>query len=419
MDINPEKIYAPAEAIFSESGHRLKFSDLFKLSLRVFKVRPLRTFLTILGISLGIGTVLFLVSLGYGLQYILIGKLAATEDSLISLDAFYPSESGLNIDSKKIEQIISVPEAEEVSPVAEFPGEVKIDHLSGFLITKTINPNYFRLSGLKPDLGSIFTENENSVVISNTALRLLNMKEGEESLNQKISITVTYQDENEGNLQIVPIVEPLAIKGIVMDDMQPPFVFIPSGVVPAKPPFYQHIFVKARGIDNVEPLKDKLLGDGFLISARIDLVNQAKKIMTAITIMLGIFGVAALVISAIGMFNTMIIGFLERIFEIGIMKSLGASVSDIRNLFLMESLIMGLLGGLGGITAGVMGGEIFNLGLNFLASRLGGKPISLFIYPPEFLIFIVAISALVGVLSGSWPARRAANLSPKQAFIRK
>lgn len=419
MNPDLEKIYHSGYAASNESGHRLKFGDLFKLSLRVFKVRPLRTFLTILGISLGIGTVLFLVSLGYGLQYILIGKLAATEDSLISLDAFYPTESGKNIDSKEIGQIASIPEAEEVSPVAEFSGEVKIDSLSGFIITKTINPNYFRLSGLKPDIGSAFTENENSVVISNTALRLLNMKEGEESLNQKISIIVTYQDENGENIKIIPISEPLAIKGIVMDDMQPPFAFVPSSAVPEKPPFYQRIFVKAKGIDNVEALKDKLIGDGFLISARIDLVNQAKKIMTAITIMLGIFGVAALVISAIGMFNTMIIGFMERIFEIGIMKSLGASVSDIRNLFLMESLIMGLLGGIGGIVVGVMGGEMFNLGLNFLASRLGGKPISLFIYPPEFLIFIVVISALVGIFSGSWPARRAANLSPKQAFIRK
>jgi putative ABC transport system permease protein len=419
MDPDPEKIYTPEAVTFEEGGHRLKFKDLFVLSLRVFKVRPLRTFLTILGISLGIGTVLFLVSLGYGLQYILIGKLAATEDSLISLDAFYPSESGVSIDSKKIEEIIAIPEVGEVSPVAEFSGEVKIDSLSGFLVTKIINPNYFRLSGLKPDLGSAFTENENSVVISNTALRLLDMKEGEESLNQKILVTVIYQDQNGENIKNVPITEPLVIKGIIMDDMQPPFVFIPSNAVSEKPPSFQRIFVKATNIDSVEALKDKLLSDGFLISARIDLVNQAKKIMTAITIMLGIFGVAALVISAIGMFNTMIIGFLERIFEIGIMKSLGASVSDIRNLFLMESLIMGLLGGIGGITVGVMGGEIFNLGLNFLASRLGGKPIDLFIYPPEFLIFIVVISALVGITSGSWPARRAANLSPKQAFIRK
>jgi putative ABC transport system permease protein len=417
MDL--QKLNEQSQYVFFEAGHHLKTKDLLKLSVRVFKVRPLRTFLTILGISLGIGTVLFLVSLGYGLQYILIGKLASTEDSLISLDAYYPGERGLVIDTKKIEEIIALPETDEISPVGEFSGEIKIDSLSGFVVAKIIKPSYFRLSGLKPDFGSIFTEGERSVVISNTALRLLGMEENEKSLNKKISINVTYQDENGINIKTSEIPETLNIKGIVADDMQPPFVFVPSDIIPDKPPFYHRLFIKSKGIDNVDILKDELIGKGFLISARIDLVNQAKKIMTAITVMLGIFGVAALIISAIGMFNTMVIGFLERIFEIGIMKSLGASVQDIRNLFLMESLIMGLLGGIGGITVGVLGGEIFNLGLNFLAGRLGGKPISLFIYPPQFLAFIVAISAMVGVLSGFWPARRAANLSPKQAFIRK
>ena len=98
--MDPEKLQQlnqPPVMVSEESGHHLRLADLFRLSLRVFRVRRMRTFLTILGISMGIGTVLFLVSLGYGLQYVLIGKLAATEDSLISLEAFYPAESNLNM----------------------------------------------------------------------------------------------------------------------------------------------------------------------------------------------------------------------------------------------------------------------------------------------------------------------------------
>ena len=90
--------------------HGLSLTDLFKLSLRVFKTKPLRTFLTILGMSFGISAVLFLVSLGYGLQYTLLGKLVATEDSLITLEAFYPAETELNItyeDLKTISEIRS------------------------------------------------------------------------------------------------------------------------------------------------------------------------------------------------------------------------------------------------------------------------------------------------------------------------
>jgi ABC-type antimicrobial peptide transport system permease subunit len=63
----------------------MKFSDTFTLSTRMFKNRPMRTFLTILGVSVGIGTVLFLVSLGYGLQRIILDRIT-TADSLLSLD---------------------------------------------------------------------------------------------------------------------------------------------------------------------------------------------------------------------------------------------------------------------------------------------------------------------------------------------
>ncbi|HDH31198.1 MAG TPA: FtsX-like permease family protein [Candidatus Wolfebacteria bacterium] len=417
--MDPQKLQEPKYFISESKGHHLRMGDLFRLSLRVFRIRPLRTFLTIFGISLGIGTVLFLVSLGYGLQYVLIGKLATTEDSLISLEAFYPIESGLSISSDDINSIIDLEESEEISPVSEFAGEVTTDSFSGFLLMKIIKPNYFRLSGLKPDIGSVFTEEEESVVISNTALKLLDLKEDESSLGKKLSLKIFYQNEEEIDVKIAEVSSDIGIRGIVIDEFQPPFIFIPFDSVIDKPPSYQRVLVKAKDIDSVELLKDKLIEKGFLISARLDLVNQAKKIMNIITVILGIFGVAALVVSSIGMFNTMIIGFLERVFEVGIMKSIGASAKDIRNLFLMESLIMGLFGGIGGILIGISAGEIFNFGLNFLAKYLGGKPVDLFIYPFQFLIFIIIASGVVGILSGFWPARRAAKLSPRQAFIRK
>jgi putative ABC transport system permease protein len=424
------KIEEPKQyLVLEEGGHHLRLADLFRLSLRVFKVRPLRTFLTILGISLGIGTVLFLVSLGYGLQFILIGKLAATEDSLISLEAFYPSESNLNINNEEVDKIRAIKEGVEASPVAEFTGEAKADGVTGLILTKVVPANYFRLSGIKPDIGSAFTEGQRAVLVSSNALKLLNLKEDQSSLGRDISLKIFYQDGNspdgsspEVNSPEVKISEPsspLKIVGIINDELQPPFILVSSNAVPDRPPFYQRIFVKAKDIDSVDSLRTKLIERGFVISARIDLVNQAKKIMTIITVALGVFGVTALLVSAIGMFNTMLISFLERIFEVGIMKSIGATTSDIRNLFLMESLIMGLLGGIGGILIGVLAGESFNLGLNFLARYLGGKSISLFVYPYQFMVFIVILSGLVGVFSGFWPARRAAALSPKQAFKSK
>src|SRR3989338_2917402 len=121
----------------SQFSHGLGTVDLLKLSLRVFKTKPLRTSLTIMGMSFGIGTVLFLVSFGYGLQYILIGKLVATEDSLITIEAFYPSETELNITYDDLKMISQIPETAEISPVAEFTGEIKTNNdQSGLLLTR-------------------------------------------------------------------------------------------------------------------------------------------------------------------------------------------------------------------------------------------------------------------------------------------
>ena len=86
-------------------GKKLKLSELLSLSLRTFKTKPQRAFLTILGMSVGIATVLLLVSLGYGLQYILIGKLITTEDSLITMEVSYPTEANLSIGQPLVDKM--------------------------------------------------------------------------------------------------------------------------------------------------------------------------------------------------------------------------------------------------------------------------------------------------------------------------
>lgn len=409
-------------------SHQLSLIDLFKLSLRVFRTKPLRTFLTILGMSFGIGTVLILVSLGYGLQYVLIGKLVSTEDSLITLEAFYPGETELNISYDDIKTISSLNEADEISPIAEFTGEIKYNDQTGLAIVKIARPNYFRLAGQIPDIGEPFLETEPAVVMSKSAAELVGIyqnlpKDSDGKIiinpNQKMSFNISYQEEGEFKTEETETKEQLAIKGIIIDELQPPFVIIPEEFIVKKPPFFKKILIKADDINSVEPLKDKLIEKGFLISARIDLVRQATKVMNIITIVLGIFGVAALVVAAVGMFNTMIVSFLERIYEVGIIKSLGATDRDVRDLFLMESLVMGFLGGVGGIILGVGAGEAANFALNLLAERFGGKPFDIFITPLWFIILIIVSSSLIGVLSGLWPARRATYLSPKEAFVRK
>lgn len=404
-------------------SHRLSLIDLLKLSLRVFHTKPLRTFLTIFGMSFGIGTVLVLVSLGYGLQYILIGKLVATEDSLITLEALYPPESELNIAYDDLKNIVAMPQVAEVSPIAEFTGEISNDKITGLVITRIIRPSYFRLSGQMPDVGNPILEMEPSTVLSNAALKLTGIIQSTSTpinaaLGENFSFKIFYQSEGSIEVEETKTKSNLALRGIIADELQP-FALIPQEFVEKEPPFYKRVLIKAKDINAVESLRDELIEKGFLISARIDLVNQATKVMRIITGVLGVFGVTALIVAAVGMFNTMIVSFLERIFEIGIIKSLGATDADVRNLLLMESWIMGLLGGIGGVILGMGTGEVANFGLSMLAVRLGGKPFDLFITPAWFVLLIIASSSIIGLFAGLWPAQRATYLSPKEAFLRK
>ncbi|MFZ3044069.1 MAG: FtsX-like permease family protein [Minisyncoccia bacterium] len=396
----------------------IQFIDLVRLSLRIFRTKPTRTFLTILGMSVGISAVVFLVSLGYGLQYILIGKLVTSQDSLITLAASYPTESGLSISSSTIAQIKTLPNAIETSPVAEFSGVLTIANSTGLVpIIRVADPNVFRLSGTSPDIGEALRPGQNDIVLSAQALQLMNQPV-DGTVGQKVHIDI-YLPNPDGTVTDVSIPTVFSVVGVISDVQQPPIAIVPTSGIPVPIASFREVFVKAKDAESLVVLRDTLAQQGFIISANIDLVTQAQKITNVITIILAVFGITALVVSAIGMFNTMLIGFIERTYEVGVMKSIGATDATVRNLFLMESAVIGVLGGGGGILIGLSMGKLTNFVLNFISAQVGGKSFELFILPFWFGAFVFAVSVGIGVVAGFLPALRAAKLSPREAFTKK
>ena len=132
--------------------------------------------------------------------------------------------------------------------------------------------------------------------------------------------------------------------------------------------------------------------------------------------MLALFGGIALVVSAIGMFNTMTVTLLERTKEIGIMRTIGGSPLKIKVMFLTESVLMGTLGGFVGIGIGVGGGLAINFLLSMLATKMGGQAMALFRFPLAFLLFIAVFSMIMGYLTGLFPSKRAGSLNPLDAI---
>ena len=168
--------------------------------------------------------------------------------------------------------------------------------------------------------------------------------------------------------------------------------------------------------EQIESVRAELAAKGYLVAAVSDTVAQTRNVFRIIKVILLLFGMLALAVSAIGMFNTMTVSLLERMHEIAIMKALGASVGDIWSIFLAESVIIGFLGGVGGIVMGICSSELFNLFLNIVAVHFGGEKIDLFYSPIWFFVFIIVFSIVVGFATGFYPAKRAASINPLEAL---
>jgi ABC-type antimicrobial peptide transport system permease subunit len=142
-----------------------------------------------------------------------------------------------------------------------------------------------------------------------------------------------------------------------------------------------------------------------------DTVNQIDQVFSIFKVILGGFGLIALGVAALGMFNTLTISLMERIREVALMKILGMRKRDIHNIFITEAVFLGTFGGIVGILLGYLESLLANSVLNRIAIAAGGEPVNIF-YLPIWFIFVVILFALsVGLLTGLYPARRASRVN--------
>ncbi len=382
----------------------------------MFKTRPARTWLTILGIGVGIAAVVVLVGLGYGLQGIILEKIVFGE-ALLSLNVNAPSSKAVILDKKSLEMLGKVEHVMDVAPMTSYTSLVKFGELTGSIFVRGVNPNYFKYAGVVPLEGSLFNTGEsNKVVLSTAALKLFEI-EPKAIIGKRVSFKVFVPGNTADDVQEVPLGKEYDVVGVV-DDASSIYAFVPLSELTSKFSVntYESARVKVESNEFLTGAEDAIIKKGYVVTALSKTVEQANKIFSGIQIILAIFGGIALVVSAIGMFNTMTVTLMERTNEIGIMRTIGGSPTNIKVMFLSESIVMGFLGGVVGIAIGVSGGLSLNFLLNSIATRMGGTAITLFRFPIPFLLMIAAFGAVMGFLTGVYPARRAASLSPLDAI---
>ncbi|MCB8988748.1 MAG: ABC transporter permease [Ardenticatenaceae bacterium] len=184
---------------------------------------------------------------------------------------------------------------------------------------------------------------------------------------------------------------------------------------------YNTVIVRAADLEQVLDVADQITAMGFQAWTPQSFVQGINGFYVVLQVVFGGVGAIALLVAAIGIANTMAMAILERTREIGLMKAVGATNRHVLSVFLGESAGIGFLGGLGGVALGWGLGQVVNVfAIAYLAGQAaetGGPPPMVAVATPTWLpLFALIFATVIGLLSGLYPALRAATLSPITAL---
>jgi putative ABC transport system permease protein len=179
---------------------------------------------------------------------------------------------------------------------------------------------------------------------------------------------------------------------------------------------YMQLSVRVRSSRDVPGVEEAIHRMGFGAFSMLDASRNLQRFFAVLDVFLGIFGSLALAVASLGIINTLVMAILERRREIGILKALGASDLDVKKLFFAEAGAMGIVGGVVGVTLGWMIGKAINAGTNVYMHRQNLPSETFWSVPWWLVLFALGFSVAVSLISGLYPAARAAKLDPVKAL---
>jgi len=395
----------------------MKRRYIVKLAVRNIIGHRLRSFLTISGVAIGVGFIVFLVSLGYGLQRISTQEIANLE-ALQILDITPGKSKIVKINYESLEKIKNIGEVSGVAPQAELVGILGMNtsSIEGVIYGRGLD--YLNLEEVNLEVGRIYPADENNeAIINKTAAKQLGYEDFGRVLGKSITLSAnmspdlldTEEDSN-------TIKESFTVVGVISND-DSPYIYIPLNLLEKEGVRnYSSAKIRVDSKENVQSAKQRLENLGFKVVALKDTVDQINQFFSMFQIILVAFGSIAVLIAAIGMFNTLTISLLEKTKEISFMKILGTTSHDIWKLFIIEALIIGALGGIIGIMAGLIFGHGLNQFIYTLAQSTGNKAVQIFYAPMIFVFVTFAITLVISFLTGIYPSRRASKIDPLEAM---
>lgn len=448
----------------------MKLYDSVELAARNLRESVLRNSLTTLGIAVGVASLVAMLSLGVGLQRLAARRLRSSGlfDTVVVTsrrdmrsfnrdqenDGPAPAESP-ELDETARQNIAKLPGVIEAYPDLRFITELRFDEKPHLTMVAGMAFSAKDGDSFEGMQGRFFSADDahEAVIQKSFAAELLGKPPSRgtdetpiaqlaEPLLGKQIIMRYNQRESGGNASSFSVISrelPLTIVGVT--DLDPDSMrgaararlFIPEKLLEdlhaaqtfhfqdtadgvSNQPVYGNLIARVSGAAQVDSVEQAIKKLGFNTFSILDATKSLRRFFAILDLFLGIFGSLALTVASIGIINTLVMAILERRREIGIMKAIGASDEDVRGLFFAEAGAMGFVGGAFGVALGWLIGRVINFGTNIYLRRQGFPPEHIWAVPLWLVIFALGFAFVVSLLSGLYPAARAAKLDPVQAL---
>jgi len=411
-------------------GCKMRQSTYLKMGLNMLVHSKLRSWLTIIGIVIGIGSVVGILSLGDAMQEQVQSRLSEMDLTKITISPGYtkassnmPGPGGMGGTTTDVEltdtDIAALQGLNNISYIeGEISGSVPVIYAAqnATLSITGVDPQVWQyMTTLTTQSGRLLEPSDKYVAVIGSGIAS-GIYDQDVGVNQVITINGKavrvvgiLSEEGEGDRSIY-----MPIDGAVtlIDDAE-------NGV-------YDSISIKAKSEDAVDSLTedivDKLMisrhivsddDRDFSVSASKSMAESVTEMTSSMTLFLSAIAAVSLLVGAVGIANTMFTSVLEKTKEIGTMKAIGAKNRDILMIFLFNSAMVGLVGGILGDVLGACVSTLFPmLGLQMM----GGGGSSSIYFAPDLMAMGLVLAVLIGVISGVVPAYRASKLKPVDAL---
>ena len=417
----------------------MKFLDSLQTAFISLKTNKTRAALTMLGIVIGISSVVAMVSLGNGAQSLITGQIVDMGSNTIFIEPGAWSEKmekGSMMetmmeefeiktltyeDAKAIEKLSVI---ETTAPAVVGMGRVVYKDVSRKITFMGGSPNINEINGVYPDCGRMFTEDE---LKSRARVAVLGHKIKQDLFHDEDAIGKTVRIKKT-NFRIIGVMEERGTEMfLTLDD----YIFIPlttaqkdllgisyvrwiaakavnEQVIDQAVEEIRLLLRQRHNINNPEADSRK---DDFKVMSQKETVKMLDSITSIFTIFLSCVAAIALVVGGIGIMNIMLVSVTERTREIGLRKAVGARKKDILEQFLIEAMLLTIFGGIIGIVLGIVSSYVGGIILGNLLEVKWVFSISL-----KAIAMAFGVSACIGLIFGIFPARKAANLNPIEAL---